>query len=383
VPRRFAALLCAALVAVVVASPADASPRLKIGIYEEALTLGSPNVGFAYLTELKPQVLRLNLYWNWVAASRPANPTNPFDPAYNWGAYDLAVQLASASGIEVLLHVISTPPWANGGKKPNYAPTNMADLYNFTLAAARRYSGQARTNPFTGLPELHPAVNKWAAWNEPNLATYLRPTWKRVGGKLQPVGAWTYARICTNVWRAVHAAAAEAVRPVEVACGVTSPYARGGSGISPRRMLLEMKKAGARFDVYAHHAYAWNRKAPPTALPPNRREMVSLGNINDLIRQLTRLYGRSKNVWITEYGYESNPPDRLSGVSLATQAAWMRKAHTIMRRHPRIDMMIWFLVQDEPDRDLGPGFGGWQSGLVTTLGLRKPAFTTFQTLPRP
>jgi hypothetical protein len=37
--------------------------------------------------------------------------------------------------------------------------------------------------------------------------------------------------------------------------------------------------------------------------------------------------------------------------------------------------MLWFLVRDEPN------VAGWQSGLITTGGTRKPAFSAFQHLP--
>jgi hypothetical protein len=364
-----------AVAAATATSTADASKRLKIGIYEEALTLGNPDVGFQYLQELRPQVLRLNLNWHQVAPTRPADPTNPLDPAYNWSAYDQAIQRASSIGTEMLLHLIGTPPWANGGRVPAYAPTSMSDLYAFAVAAARRYSGLPQ---WGGLP----AVVRWAAWNEPNLATYLRPTWRRIRGRLQPVGARTYARICNNVVRAVHAAAAEVPRPVKVACGVTAPYAKGGSGISPIRFLRELKRAKAKFDVYAHHPYSRHPSISPSTIPPNRLKTVSLGNIGDLMRELTRLYGK-KRLWITEYGYQTKPPDRLLGVTWSRQAAWMRQAHTIVRRHRRIDLFLWFLVQDEPDKN-GAAFGydGWQSGLVDLNGVRKRAFFTFQNLPR-
>jgi hypothetical protein len=359
VPRRLAALFLAALVAAAAASTADASKRLKIGIYEEALTLGNPDVGFPYLEELRPQVLRLNLNWYEVAPTRPADPASPADPAYDWGIYDQTIQRAGAIGIEVLLHVFGTPPWANGGRAKAYAPTSMSDLSAFALAAARRYTG----------------VSRWAVWNEPNLATYLRPTWRRIRGRLQPVGARTYARMCTTVWRAVHRAATEGARPVKVACGVTAPYAKGGSGISPIRFLRELKRGKAKFDVYAHHPYSRHPSISPSTIPPNRRKTVSLGNIGDLMRELTRLYGKKK-LWITEYGYQTNPPDRFFGVTWSRQAAWMRKAHTIVRRNRRIDLFLWFLIQDEPD------VGRWQSGLVDVAGTRKPAFYTFQSLPR-
>jgi hypothetical protein len=39
-------------------------------------------------------------------------------------------------------------------------------------------------------------------------------------------------------------------------------------------------------------------------------------------------------------------------------------------------MMLWFLVRDEPN------LGGWQSGLATVGGRKKPAWRTFVSLPR-
>ena len=74
----------------------------------------------------------------------------------------------------------------------------------------------------------------------------------------------------------------------------------------------------------------------------------------------------------TEYGYQTNPPDRLFGVSYARQAAYLKQSFAIARANPRIDMMLWFLLRDE--RRLA----GWQSGLFTASGRKKPAFAAFQ-----
>jgi hypothetical protein len=37
-------------------------------------------------------------------------------------------------------------------------------------------------------------------------------------------------------------------------------------------------------------------------------------------------------------------------------------------------MFLWFLLRDEPR------LGGWQSGLYTASGRKKPAFNTFRSL---
>jgi hypothetical protein len=94
-----------------------------------------------------------------------------------------------------------------------------------------------------------------------------------------------------------------------------------------------------------------------------------------LVREVTRLYG-NKRIWITEYGYQTNPPDRIVGVSWAKQAQYLTQAYGIAKRHPRIDMFLWFLLRDE--RRLTDE--GWQSGLLTADGRKKPSFAAFQRL---
>jgi hypothetical protein len=199
-----------------------------------------------------------------------------------------------------------------------------------------------------------------------------------------------YARICNQTMEGVHAGQA-ALSGEVVACGVTSPRGNGkptsaSPSHTPLAFLRGMKKFRARFDVYAHHPYA--QKRAPTWRPPRGSGWIALGNIGVLTGELSRLYG-PKKVWITEYGYETNPPDRHLGVSYATQRSWLSQAYGIARRNPRISMFIWFLLRDERDRN-GSGFGvpGWQSGLfraaVTDVSdpsaPRKPAYATFKNL---
>ena len=97
-----------------------------------------------------------------------------------------------------------------------------------------------------------------------------------------------------------------------------------------------------------------------------------LGNIDVLERELSRLYRRAVPLWLTEYGYQTNPPDRLFGVTPAKQAAYLTQAIAIARRDPRIDVLLWFLLRDEREVER------WQSGLVTATGKRKPSFAAFR-----
>jgi hypothetical protein len=81
-------------------------------------------------------------------------------------------------------------------------------------------------------------------------------------------------------------------------------------------------------------------------------------------------------IWVTEYGYQTNPPDQTFGVTLVKQALYMQQAWNKLKANPRVDMMIWFLLRDET-RGVS---GGWQSGVYTASGGRKPSRETFERL---
>ncbi|HEY7397683.1 MAG TPA: glycosyl hydrolase [Gaiellaceae bacterium] len=363
------------------AQPAGASRYLRIGIYDEAQTLYGPiPQTYTLLRTLHVQEIRENLYWGGpygVATKRPRNAKNPNDPAYDWALYDRTVEYAKQYGIRVLFSIYATPRWESGRISKNVAPKNPIDLRNFAYAAAKRYSGK-----FAG-PDgsVLPAVKEWAAWNEPNNPIFLSPQYKKTaGGKYVIASARSYALICNAVYNGVHSTLIGSER---VACGDTAP--RGNNNprsirpsISPIAFLRAVKKAGLRtFDAWAHHPYPSGPSDTPTSKPVGARgapaTAVTLGNLGDLIKVLTQLYG-NKRVWITEYGYQTNPPDKLVGVSYAKQARYLKEAFAIARKNPRIDMMLWFMLKDDPD------LGGWQSGLMTITGKKKPSFAAFEKL---
>jgi hypothetical protein len=183
--------------------------------------------------------------------------------------------------------------------------------------------------------------------------------------------------MCNAIFGGVHLTG---IANEKVACGVTAPRGNNTgtqirSSISPLIFLRGMKRGGAHFDVYAHHPYYNHPNETPHTRPPGPRA-VTLANLGDLTKELTRLYGR-KHIWITEYGYQTNPPDRAFGVSFAKQARYLKEAFAKARRNPRVDMMIWFMLKDEAR--IG---NGWQSGLYTASGRRKPSWAAFQRIPK-
>ena len=374
-------------VALVAVPSAVAAKGMLVGLYDEPQTFGNPTKAFPLMRTLRTQVVRVNLYWGsgsgrtgsglGVAKRRPSNAVNPNDKAYDWSLYDRTVRLAQRYRIKVLFAIYGTPGWANRGSGTNVPPARMTDLRNFAYAAAKRYSGSFRP---PGVDAAYaaplPAVRMWLAWNEPNNPLFLRKQYRKRNGRWVVQSAVDYAKICNAVYAGVKTTL---LRGEKVGCGVTSP--RGNNSprssrpsVSPLAFLRAAKRAGMkRFDAYAHHPYYGSRLETPTS-KPKAKTAVGLGNINDLIKELTRLYGK-KRLWITEYAYQTNPPDRVFGVSYAKQASYLRQAFAIARKNPRIDMMLWFLLRDQR------ALGGWQSGLMTVGGKKKPSFRAFQRLP--
>ena len=381
--RRLVLFTATVVTALLCVPAATASRYLQHGIFDDAqIHYGNPDEVFPVLKQLRTKLIRINLVWggpNGVAKRRPARPANPADPAYDWSSYDRTVNYAAQYGMKVVFSIIGTPPWANSAAGVNRVPRNARDLQNFAVAAATRYSGRFKAPDGRNLPP----VRHWVAWNEPNNPIFLRPQFVKRGGKHVIQSAIDYAKICNAIVKGVRTTSIGANK---VACGVTGPRGNNNAGslrasTSPIAFLRAMKKAGATgFDAYAHHPYYGKRQETPTTPPPpgargQAPTAVTLGNINVLVKEVTRLYG-NKRIWITEYGYQTNPPDRLFGVTYVQQSRYLTQAYGIAKKHPRIDMFLWFLLQDETR----PMASGWESGLISASGARKPAFGAFRAL---
>jgi hypothetical protein len=380
-------LVAAAAVAVGTSTTAESAPTsstatyrtlgsgMLVGFYDDAQVYGRTDWAFRQLRSLRAGIVRITIDWSSVAKRRPRKPADPADPAYDWTAVDRVVSEAARNKVRVLASIYGTPRWA--GRARNRLPRRVTNLRLFAHAAARRYSGTYRVTERENEPaRTLPAVRHWLAWNEPNNPVFLKPQWKKFRGKWRPQSAFDYAKICSAVWAGVHSTR---LRGEKVACGVTGP--RGNDAprssrpsTSPLVFLTWLRRAGLKhFDAYAHHPYYNSRFERPSTVPRSKKSVV-LGNIRVLIRQLNRLYGRKKRLWITEYGYQTRPPDKLFGVRYASQAKYVHQAFAIARKTRRIDMLVWFLVRDEGR------LSGWQSGVVSVRGKRKPAFRAFQKL---
>ena len=357
-------VLLACLAAVAAPSTAFGAARMFVGFYDDA--------AFRWRTDHKANLDRardahatiINAAVNWaqVAPKRPANASNPFDPAYNFTELDDLIRDAQERGIEPMLQIWGTPKWA--GPAANRLPRRMGDLTAFARAVASRYSGRNAGFPF---------VRYYGVWNEPNLNQFLAPQFDRRG---RSVGPANYAKL----FKAAYAGIKAGNRSALVGLGETSARGRDRrvKGVqdthSPGRFYQLVAKAAPRlkFDAIAHHPYPTDPKQRPEQRV--RWPNVSLTSIPKLESSVKTWFHRKGSVpiWITEYGHETNPGDP-QGVSYATQAAYMRRAIAIAARYPYVPMFIWFVLHDDQGDP-------WQSGLIAEDGTLKPAFFTFADL---
>jgi hypothetical protein len=332
-----------AVVACVGAGSARASRNIQYGIQDDAWLQFGPGTlaqRLATFKRLGVPLVRYTLHWNQIAARRPKNAGSPRDPAYNWRRPDRILRGLRRYGLTPVLTLVGTPSWANGGRGPNFAPPRPRDFRAFARAAAERY----------------PWVRYWLIWNEPNKPLWLRPT-----------RAAIYVQHLLNpAYQAIHAVLPRA----RVGGGVTAP--RGGlGGVAPVRWIHGMAAAGAKLDAYAHHPYPLRPFETPSSGGCRNCPSITMATLPKLLILVRRSFG-PKPVWLTEYGYQTNPPDTFLGVPLRRQAAMISLAAMRAWRLPRVTMLIQYLYRDEPV------LSRFQTGLVFADGRLKPSLQAFE-----
>jgi hypothetical protein len=318
--------------------PAQASVGAQFGIQDDAWIMYGPGTLDQRLTTLQglgAHVVRFTLRWDQVARTEPASPRD--QSSYNWGQYGEVLDALHARGMTVLVTLYGAPAWANGGGRANHLP--LTGFGDFAFAAAHRF----------------PWVHLWTVWNEPNNGVFAAP-----------VSPSLYVRDLLNpAFAALH----QVSGANRVAGGPVSPR-KTPKGMAPLAFLQGMHAAHARLDAFAANPYPLSRLDTPTHTTCTRCGYFTMATLPTIRAAVTRYFG-SKPLWLTEYGYQTSPPDRLLGVSQALQAKYLGAAALRVWRQPGVTILIQYLVRDEPD------VAGWQSGLYTAAGEPKLAVHAF------
>jgi hypothetical protein len=268
------------------------------------------------------------------------------------------------------------------------------------------------SDPATAPGQALPRVSSWEIWNEPDEADWLNPSFARRGGRIVYIEAGEYRRIVSAAWTALQATghAGDTILIGETAnVGVRGPayftralYCVGANdrqlrgaaaaaldcptSISPAQFAA---RNPGLFDAsgFAHHPYGFNTPPdrPYTAYPG----FITIDNLGFLERMLNSIfagYGRSRAggvpLYVTEWGYDSDPPNPYNHTSLAEQAAWIDQGEFMTWQMPWVREITQFLlVDDTPKADTKPGsreyWSTFQTGLEFQNGHRKPSYAAF------
>jgi hypothetical protein len=373
--------------------------------------------------------LRLTILWAAIApaalsATRPAGFDAADPAAYPpsaWAPYDRVLELAGARGIGVDFDVTAPGPrWAMAPGAPlateaNHYEPSAAAFGQFVVALGRRYSG--RYVP-PGAHRALPRVGYWSIWNEPNQPGWLAPQTVTSGGTSSIAAARLYrgyvdagfAALASSGHRADTILIGELAPEGDERPGASRPVAplpflralycvdaaywplRGaparlsGCPADGSRAAFVSAHPGL-FDAtgFAHHPYSFFLPPASSMSDANFAPLADLSRLEQALDQIFVTYAvpRQLPIYLTEYGYETNPPNPYRGVSPATQAAYLDEAEYLAWRDPRVRTLSQFLLRDSPpDRAFPRGsvryWSTFQTGLEYVNGAGKPALRSYR-----
>lgn len=444
--RTIRLILALGLSALLVPAAAQASPaQTSIMMDDDLLVYRDDSTAARALTQMKSlgvDTVRVTVLWKTVAEHtrftkaelsklsgrlksaaqrqtrrfRAANPRTY--PTRNWDRYDNLLKSAADRGIRVYFNVTGPgPSWAM--RKP---PKRYRSLRNqwkprpsafkqFVQAVGRRYDGTYRDE--NGSRGVLPRVRFWSLWNEPNQAGWLAPQWERRNGAIVPASPALYRKLHQYGYRGL-VASGHRVDTDVILMGETAPlgsssrsakapmrpgfFLREVACIQPDGTPYSGAAAAARdcgdfaargpllANGYAHHPYTKN--VSPIVVDPNpdALTMANISNLGTLLDDLaTKTNGsipRNMSLFMTEFGFETNPPDPFSGVTLANQALWNTIGEWQAWQNPRIVAQAQFLLRDvapvrRHSRTSKAYWFTYQSGLYGLTGQPKPAATAY------
>lgn len=403
-PLRSALPLAAALLALALAVPvASATPQVQTGISDDGVLLHSPLTAPSTVARWAAagiETVRIQVRWVGVAPGElsPSQPLgfdarNPDDPGYDWAYLDQAIALVVNNGMKPILAVTGSGPlWSSRVPSlgnPRYQP-DPGKFGQFAEAVARRYGRVA---------------DRYLIWNEPNQPLWLQPQQECpvAGRRCTPVAPHTYRALVRAAYPAIHRADPGA----QVIAGTLAP--RGADPLQrnrPLRPLAFIRAFGcvdeayrpvrtgrcrgflpARIDGFAYHPHSI--KASPST-PSPRTDDANLADLKKLettldavqrARGFTTPTGAHTPLHLTEFSYQTSPPDPYDGIPPARQSRWLQEAAYVAWRDPRVRTLVQYEWQDEPTKSVGAGrkrYAGWQSGLLFKDGRAKPALAGFQ-----
>lgn len=279
------------------------------------------------------------------------------------------------------------PPGGGGGGGGGGEPSPLPIPIPFGDTAGSG-TASAQSEP---APNQLPRVSSWSVWNEPNLSSWLVPQVARSGGRRIRFAARRYRELFRAAARAL---AATGHGEDRLLMGELAPIGRTGA-TAPVEFLREVLCLDSRRRAYrgaaakargcrsvgrlpatglAHHPYTFAASAAPGFRGRSQDATISsLGRLTAVLDAgaRARRVARRLPIFLTEFGFQTNPPDRFTRTTPARQAAYINESEWIAFRNPRVASFAQYQLVDEPDAR------NFNTGLRFTDGRAKPALAAY------
>jgi hypothetical protein len=389
----------AVLLAAAVAAPAAHASSDQLAIFQDDAALvqhgdAERQATLAELRSLGVEVIKAHLVWSEVAGHAKTKPRgfNGADPSQypGWGAYDAFVQEAQARGFKVMLTI--TPP------APGWATKAKGDRAGVDRPSAREFGRFAQA-----AGARYPGVKLWAIGNEPNHKGFLYPQSTRGGVPVAP-------RLYRDLVRAAVSGLRRSGHTHDtILFGELLPIAPSARGpkrnLQPIVFIREFFCLDSRWRPFRGRAarergcqhykkltgvtgfgyHPYTRPAGPSLVEPSANDATirSLGRVTralDIARSRGRVGGGRLPIWITEFGFQSNPPDHIFGAKLSRIPSFMGESELwLALRNRRVKSYSQYGMTDA--RVIAGNTSDWQSGLRFVNGTPKPGVYQAYRLP--
>lgn len=395
---------------------ASASSRQLSILQDDGVLVGhtrqDPNAAMAEARELGVDVVRVFLSWYEVSPARTSRRRpegfdvgDPASSGYNWALYDSFVERARANGIKILLTLSPPIPyWAS--EEPRRCPHRIGGYSSlarscmwkpdpklfgqFAKAVARRYGSRARAGNYE-LPSANHGgqVALYSLWNEPNLEHYLLPQLQRTRSGTVDVAAKRYREMWLEGWKAI----ARYDRPMRnkvlfgETAAISSPidtlYAalcldESGRPFRGRLRTLQGCAKPTRLPIGGVAIHPYNQDGGGSVFSPSfTLDSLPLAYMRRLHTVMDRAvrHGRiprGRGIYVTEFGFQSRPPDRIVRIGLNRHAASINEAERLFFADSRIKSFAQYELFDAPDHR------EFNTGLRLRSGRKKPAWEAFR-----
>jgi hypothetical protein len=394
--RLLAVTLLVATAALALPSVASASSTQLTLLQDDRELLGltgeDPAGAMAEIRALGVDIIRTNVIYGKIyrrpndrRKPRGFRTSDPSSSLYDWALTDRLINLAKANGMRVLVTITgpgpvfsSSQPSRCRGRGPCIWKPKPSEFGGFAAAVARRYRGK---------------VDYYSIYNEPNLGKiWLAPRFARSRGVRYDYAAALYRKLWIAAYKAVarydrghrnrvlfgEAPAISQPLPFLRAALCLNSRNRPFTGRLRRLQGCSGRVSKLNLGGYAIHPY--NQGAGGKAGPQQRSRtrtslpiayMPRLHRVMDAAARYRRTPG-GRRIYVTEFGFQSNPPDTITGVSLSQQAQFINESDRLLYSDRRVAAVGQYELTDVPEEDQ------FNTGLRFVGGSQKPAYAAFR-----